>query len=303
MKAPLRIEEFTKIYKLKNGNQRVAVDSVSVEVPSGVIFGFLGPNGAGKTTTIKAILDFIRPTKGKITVFGKPTSDPATRRMIGYLPEQPYFHKFLKPIEVVSMHAALIGISRNSIKEKSKHVLERCGLGDFMDTPISKLSKGLTQRVGVAQALIGEPDLLILDEPTSGLDPIGRRHIRDLLLELRDEGKTIFLSSHLLGEVENLCDIVSVLKSGKIVACNSPDLVRSGNCYVEAQTIRLDADTANRMRFMDVRVEHKRDSSVLIIDPANIYEIIKAMEQLKLPIHRIETKRESLEEAFLRLAA
>ena len=207
MSKPLTTDNLTKRYELgRKLGVKTALDSLSIEVPEGVIFGFLGPNGAGKTTTIKLLLNFMQPTSGSATVMGLPTSNPATRKLVGYLPEQPYFHRFLKPIEVLSMHAALAGVERREIPKRAAAVLERVGIGEYADTPISKLSKGLTQRVGIAQALIGDPKLLILDEPTSGLDPIGRMHTKQLLVDLKNEGKTIFLSSHILSEIENVCD-------------------------------------------------------------------------------------------------
>ena len=147
METPLSTENLTKVYSLgrKNG-KRTAVDRLNIEVPDGVVFGFLGPNGAGKTTTIKMLLDFVRPTSGSATVLGRPTTDASTRALVGYLPEQPYFHKFLKPIEVLSIHAALAEVPRRDIRDRTLRCLERVGIAEYADTPISKLSKGLTQR-------------------------------------------------------------------------------------------------------------------------------------------------------------
>ncbi|MEN6358133.1 MAG: ABC transporter ATP-binding protein [Armatimonadota bacterium] len=301
---PIRAQDLTKIYNLGNKSRtKTAVDSLEIEVPEGAIFGFLGPNGAGKTTTIKMVLDFVRPTRGSASIFGKPTNDPATRSMIGYLPEQPYFHKFLKPIEVLTMHAGLAGVDRRSAKKLSMACLERAGIAEYAEIPISKLSKGLTQRVGLAQAIVGEPKLLILDEPTSGLDPIGRRCVRDLLIELRNEGKTIFLSSHLLSEIENVCDIVAVMKSGKLVALGAPDCVRSSNSQVLIQTEPIDEQTRDRLRFIGVSVERSRDDALLKIDPKSLYDVMHVLEDQNISVNRIDTQRESLEEAFLRLAA
>lgn len=304
MGIPLKTENLTKIYNLgKNKGTKTALDSLSIEVPEGSIFGFLGPNGAGKTTTIKTILDFLRPTNGSATIYGKPTTDASTRQLVGYLPEQPYFHKFMKPIEVLSMHAALSGMAKSRIKQQSMRALERAGIAEYSHTQISKLSKGLTQRVGIAQAIVNDPKLLILDEPNSGLDPIGRRQTRDLLLELRNEGKTIFLSSHILGEIENICDVVAVLKLGNMVACGAPDAVRSDDSYISIQTTSIEKETAERLRFLNVAIEQYNDTTLLNIEPKYLYEVMHALEALKLPIIRIETKRESLEDAFLRLAA
>ncbi len=303
MNLPLQTENLTRVYSLGRKRRKTAVNELSIEVPEGIIFGFLGPNGAGKTTTIKMILDFLRPTSGIVRIFGKPATDPSARAQIGYLPEQPYFHKFLRPIEVVAMHAELAGVPRREARGRAARALERTGISEYSDTPISKLSKGLTQRVGIAQALVADPDLLILDEPTSGLDPIGRRHTRDLLVDLRNEGKTVFLSSHLLSEVESLCDIVAVLKAGRLVASGAPDDVRSSSTYVKVHTSRLEPDVCDRLRFLNVQIDNTQGGAVVRIDPKSVYQVMRAMEELGLPILRIETERESLEEAFLRLAA
>ncbi len=300
---PLATHSLTKIYRTGRKQTKVAVNNLSIEVPEGVIFGFLGPNGAGKTTTIKMILDFIRPTAGAVTVFGKPTMIAATRSLVGYLPEQPYFHKFMTPIEVLSMHAALAGVDRNKITTRAIDALERAGITEYAETPISKLSKGLTQRVGIAQALVSDAPLLILDEPTSGLDPIGRRHTRDLLIQLRNEGRTVFLSSHLLSEIENLCDVVAVLKKGVLVAYGPPDEVRSKGVYIKILTRPLDREAAEKLKSSEANVEYRADSTLLRVNPMSIYSVMRTMEQLDLPIWHVETERESLEEAFLRLAA
>lgn len=304
MAHPILTEDLKKVYALgKRKGTRIAVDGLSIEVPEGVVFGFLGPNGAGKTTTIKMILDFVHPTSGSATIFGKSTTEASTRKLVGYLPEQPYFHKFLRPIEVVSMHATLAGVERRTVRAKAMKALERTGIAEYADTPIGKLSKGLTQRVGIAQAIVGDPRLLILDEPTSGLDPIGRRHTRDLILDLRREGKTVFLSSHLLSEVESTCDTVAVLKRGNLVAYGTPDEVRGGEQRLTVHIQDLDMQARDALRFLEVRVEDRAGGVTVVANPGNIYEVMHTLERADARILRVQTERESLEEAFLRLAA
>ena len=304
MDHPIQTENLSKVYNLgRRKGTRTALDGLNIEVPEGVVFGFLGPNGAGKTTTIKMLLDFVHPTSGSATIFGNPTAEASTRRAVGYLPEQPYFHKFLKPIEVVSMHASLAGVQRRSIRPKALLALERTGIAEYAETPIGKLSKGLTQRVGIAQAIVGDPKLLILDEPTSGLDPIGRRHARDLILELKNEGKTVFLSSHLLSEVENTCDTIAVLKRGELVAYGTPDEVRGGDKRVSIQVSGLDKEARDCLRFIGVSVDERAGSVELSVGPGSVYEVMRVLEKSGASILRIQTERESLEEAFLRLAA
>lgn len=304
MKLSIHTENLGKVYKLgRKKGTRTAVNNLNIEVPQGVVFGFLGPNGAGKTTTIKMLLNFVRPTSGSATIFGKSITEAATRIPVGYLPEQPYFHKFLKPIEIVSMHARLAGTDKSKVHEQSMKALEHAGIVEYSDTPIAKLSKGLTQRVGIAQAIVGNPQLLILDEPTSGLDPIGRHHTRDLLLQLKNEGKTIFLSSHILSEIENICDSVAILKQGDLVAYGPPDTVRNNESFIVIQTIPLDMETQNRLKFLNVDIKQRSEGTILTLNSEDIYKTMRMMEEMHLPIIRIETRRESLEEAFLRLAA
>ncbi len=249
------------------------------------------------------VLDFLKPTSGRAMVFGLPSEKSAARENIGFLPEQPYFHKFLKPIEVVSAHARLAGLARSEVGKRVCSAMERAGISEYADTPISKLSKGLAQRVGIAQAIVADPKLLILDEPTSGLDPIGRRHMRDLLIDLRNEGTTVFLSSHLLSEIENLCDVVAVLKKGKLVACGPPDKIRSANSSVLIITSVLDKPMCQRLTFLEVTLDQRADCCLVRASHRNLYQVMRVLEDLGAQVLRVETERESLEDAFLRLAA
>lgn len=188
----------------------------SLTVNAGEAFGFLGHNGAGKTTTIKCVLGFLSATKGKISIFGLDSLDPNSRASVGYLSEQPYFYDYLTVRETLCFFAALSGVSNSETKQRVELVAEKVGISARLDQRMRSLSKGLTQRVGLAQALIHSPKLLILDEPFSGLDPIGRREFRDIFLELKRGGTTLFMSSHVLPDVEFLCDRVSILSHGKL---------------------------------------------------------------------------------------
>jgi ABC-2 type transport system ATP-binding protein len=300
---PIQTKSLTKSYKLPDKKTRLAVDSLSIEVAEGTAFGFLGPNGAGKTTTIKMILNFLEPTSGEVRLFDLHASDPKSRKDIGYLPEQPYFPKFLKPIEVVSLHAQLSGFSGKQAEKLAMEAIELAGISEYTKTPISKLSKGLTQRVGIAQALVSRPKLLILDEPTSGLDPIGRRHTRDLLAHLKSEGVTIFLSSHVLSEIEDICDTVAIMKRGSLVACGPPQSIRSGTPMIEIILDGLTDEHKNRLSFMKTEIITAGNQSIINVAPDSLYEITRALEEMGLQANEINTRHESLEEAFLRLAA
>jgi ABC-2 type transport system ATP-binding protein len=194
-----------------------AVRSVDLEVNQGEIFGFIGPNGAGKTTTIKMLTGLIHPSGGEATIHGIPVTDPRSRFGLGFLPEGTYFHEYLTGAEFLDFHARLLGLPREVRRERIPQLLERVGIARAADLRVGRYSKGMRQRVGLAQALIGNPDLLILDEPMSGLDPLGRKDVRDLILSLRDEGKTVFVTSHILADAEVICDQVAIILGGRIV--------------------------------------------------------------------------------------
>ncbi|MFZ1865471.1 MAG: ABC transporter ATP-binding protein [Polyangiales bacterium] len=195
-----------------------AVRGVSFTVRRGEIFGLLGPNGAGKTTTIKSILRLIFPSEGQIRIFGSPAGDREAAERVGYMPENPYVYQYLKPLEFLDLCGRLVGIAKGDRRTRSEVMIDKVGLQHAVDRPIGKFSKGMMQRIGLAQALLHDPELLILDEPMSGLDPIGRKEVRDVLLEQRARGKTLLFTSHILSDVELLCDRVVIMQRGKITS-------------------------------------------------------------------------------------
>ncbi|MEX2209108.1 MAG: ABC transporter ATP-binding protein [Myxococcota bacterium] len=194
-----------------------AVRGIDLSVASGEIFGFIGPNGSGKTTTIKILTGLMMPTAGEAWLHGLPVTDPQSRARLGFLPEGTFFHDYLSGREFLDFHGALLGIPKAVRRERIPRLLARVGLSGAEDRQIRRYSKGMRQRAGLAQALVNDPDLVILDEPMSGLDPIGRKDVRDLILSLRDEGKTVFFSSHILEDAEVICDQVAIILNGKIV--------------------------------------------------------------------------------------
>lgn len=202
----------------KGAKRQVAVDGLSFEVRAGETVGFIGPNGAGKSSTIKALMGFHFPSSGSMRVLSKPVSDVHVRERIGYLPEVTQYYPFMKARELLELYGGLSGLSKAQLRERIPVLLERVGLADKGEVLIQKFSKGMQQRVGIAQALISDPDLLILDELSSGLDPVGRYDLRETMLDLKRQGKTIFFSSHELHEVEDLCDRIIVLDKGRKVA-------------------------------------------------------------------------------------
>jgi len=213
----LSAEHLSKTFAVGFFRKKVrAVDDLSLEVKRGEIFGFLGPNGAGKTTTIKMLMGLIFPTSGTGHVLGKPIGNIEAKRGLGFLPETPYFYDYLTPEEFLDLAGALADVPKASRKKRADELIERVGLGDARGRALRKFSKGMLQRVGIAQALMHEPELVVLDEPMTGLDPIGRKEMRDLILELRKEGKTIFFSTHILSDVELICDRVGIVVGGRI---------------------------------------------------------------------------------------
>ncbi len=190
--------------------------NINLCVEKGEIYGFLGPNGAGKTTTIKCVMGIIFPDEGEITLLGQPATAIESRRKVGFLPEHPYFYDYLTPVELLTFTGILFGIPRRQLAEKTRELIELVGLKGKEKIKLKKFSKGMIQRIGLAQALIHDPEALILDEPFSGLDPIGRKELRDIILSLKDDGKTIFFSSHILQDMEMIVDKVGIILEGEI---------------------------------------------------------------------------------------
>jgi len=204
-----------------------ALDGLSLSVHRGEIYGFLGPNGSGKTTTLKILMGLVRSTSGKAEVLGKPAGNVQARRQIGFLPEGPYFYDYLTAEEFLAFYGRLAGLERAELGRRIDHLLEVVGLNEARTRQLRKFSKGMLQRIGLAQALIHDPELVILDEPMSGLDPIGRKQVRDLILGLRDQGKTVFFSTHIIPDVEMICDRVGIVMKGRVMAAGRVDeLVR-----------------------------------------------------------------------------
>lgn len=193
-----------------------AVRDLSLTVQQGEIFGFLGPNGAGKTTTLKMLMGLIFPSQGEAKLFGLPSNDLRAKARLGFLPEHPYFYDYLTGLEFLNFYARLFGLSSSIRSVRVERLLEQVGLSHARKLPLRKYSKGMIQRIGIAQALINDPDLVILDEPMSGLDPIGRKDVRDIIFRLRESGKTVFFSSHILQDVEMLCDRVAIVTKGQL---------------------------------------------------------------------------------------
>ncbi|HVD91431.1 MAG TPA: ABC transporter ATP-binding protein [Vicinamibacterales bacterium] len=218
--AAIRTRELTKDYHVGFWRPRPyrALDRLSIEVAAGDVFGFLGPNGAGKTTTLKLLMQLVFPTSGEAEILGRPVGDVAVRPRIGYLPENPFFYDHLTAEELLDYYGRLFRMSAADRRKRIAATLDRLGIGAERRLALRKFSKGMLQRVGLAQAVLNDPEVLFLDEPMSGLDPLGRRDVRALMLELRDQGRTIFFSSHILSDAEALCSQVAIVAKGRLAA-------------------------------------------------------------------------------------
>ena len=241
-RAIVEIRDLRVEYRAQSRGQprKVAVKNLNLQINAGEVFGFLGPNGAGKTTTMNVLLGFVPPTSGDAFLFGVSVRDPIARQRIGYLPELTYYYKFLSAEEILRFYARVFGIPRVEADRRIEQLIKLVELEHARKRPLKTYSKGMQQRVGLAQALINNPDLLILDEPTSGLDPLGRMKVREIIQRLKDDGKTVFFSSHELGEVETVCDRVAIVNQGEVkVEGRVADLVAEHQTNLEQIFLKI----------------------------------------------------------------
>lgn len=228
----------------KHYGRKIGCEKVCLSVSEGHIFGFLGPNGAGKSTFVKMMMGLIHPTSGHAELLGEPVGLPHVRTRVGFLPEVFRYQSWLTPNELLRFHGRLLGMESSAVNEAAPRVLEDVGIGDEGDAKIKSFSKGMQQRFGLACALLSDPEVIFLDEPTSALDPLGRRHVRELLTHVRDRGATVFLNSHLLSEVEMVCDEVAVIDQGRVLSSGSLSEMLSGPCEVEVSLVESMDPTA-----------------------------------------------------------
>jgi len=283
----------------------MAVKDLSLSVPRGEVFGFLGPNGAGKTTTIMMLLGNVRPSSGRATLLGKPIGDVQTRRMVGFLPEKFQFHDFLTATEFLQLHGKLAGMSSTARAQRIPEVLERVGLGDRAKSKIREFSKGMQQRIGLAQAILHDPELVILDEPTSALDPIGRRDVRDIVLELRGRGKTVLLNSHLLSEIEMTCDRVAIVKRGQIATQGTMDELLAFSSSIDVEVREMNDAAMKALRQVSAKLKFERvpirKFTVWVRGEDDIPEVARALVENGVKLLSLVPKRETLEELFVRI--
>jgi ABC-2 type transport system ATP-binding protein len=294
------VEHARKDYGRVAGGRREAVADVSIAVSRGAIHGLLGPNGSGKTTTLKMLLGLVKPTAGRFEVLGVDSRAAGARARLGFLPEQPYFPPQLTAAEAMRLYGRLTGLSRSALAEQTDELLDRVGLDGRQKTLLSKFSRGMLQRLGLAQALLGSPEVLVLDEPASGLDPVGQRDIRNLMLELKGQGATILLSSHQLSEVENVSDEVTILNRGRVAARGRIEELLSiaGETSIAARgSGELPAGVDALVRDRAVR----GDKSVFSVADGHVRQVVDLLDDGGWKLLSVSPKRDSLEDYFARL--
>jgi len=294
------VQDLTKVYGGRLGDSVVAVDGISFQVKQGEIFGFIGPNGAGKTTTIKMLLGLLFPTSGKAEVLGMPAGDIEAKRRISYLPESPYFYEHMTGAEVIDFYCRLFKMDAPTRKQKTGELLERVGLSQDGNRTLRQYSKGMLQRIGVAQALINDPDLLFFDEPTSGLDPIAHKDIQELILSLKKQGKTVFLSSHQLSDVETVCDRVAIINRGKLVKIGTLDeLLHAGRTVVTLS--RPGEDLVNQLSPLAERVLTDGEQVRFFVETEdNVHKLLDASRG-KATLVSVVPQRQTLEDLFVEI--
>jgi ABC-2 type transport system ATP-binding protein len=281
---------------------KVAVRNLSLAVRRGEIFGFLGPNGAGKSTSVKMLLGLVKPNGGRAHVLGAPSNDVAVRRKIGFLPEDFRFYEWLTATELLELHGRLCGMDRARLRERVPVLLEMVGLAPHRGKCLREFSKGMLQRIGLAQALIHEPELIFLDEPTSGLDPMGRRLVRDVIRAQRERGATVFLNSHLLSEVEVTCDRVAFIKNGEVVASRDLRAQPDGEVRVLVRARKLSTEAVGELATWSTSIH--LDGERLLITPrstSDYPDILRHLIAAGADIYEFTPERLSLEDLFMKI--
>jgi len=288
----------------KEFGKKVAVEDFTLEVSRGEVFGFLGPNGAGKTTAVKMMMGLIYPTAGEADLLGKPLGDRPTRARIGFLPEHFRFHEWLQAAEFLNLHGRLYGMSAAAREETIPRLLDLVGLGRSSETRLSAFSKGMLQRIGLAQALINSPDLVFLDEPTSGLDPLGRRLVRDVIRDLRNQGITVFLNSHFLSEIELTCDRVAFIRLGKILRVASLEELARESVQIDLRVGNPDEILLSGLEDFGSDVRYDESENIIhmsLLNDDQIPEIISWLVAQGQAVYELSPQRLSLEERFLQI--
>ena len=297
----LDIRALSKSYRIGHlrGKRRQALRDVTLRVPRGAVFGCLGPNGSGKSTTLKLLLGLIFPDSGDALILGHPIGARAARQSLGYLPENPYFYDYLTPREYLDYAGRLFGLPPGARKDRARELLDLVGLTTAADVQMRRFSKGMLQRLGLAQALVNRPELVFLDEPMSGLDPLGRRSVREIILRLKAEGSTVFFSTHILPDAETLCDEVAVLRGGSVVAKGRLDQILSLDVsHIEVLVSGLPPDLSGLPEGVET-FRAMGERLVLHVPEKQLGGVVVAVEQRGGRVLAVQPVRQSLEDFFV----
>ncbi len=295
---PIDIRELSKTYTVKKGRKVLALDSLTLQVNPGEVLGFLGPNGSGKSTTIKTLLGQIRATQGSASLFGQPVNNSACRRRVGYLPENPAFYDFLTSHQYLQLVGDAFGMCKALIRSESDRVLDLLDLHHADRRPIRSYSKGMVQRLGLAQTLLHDPDLYVLDEPMSGLDPLGRAQVKQIILDLKSRGKTVFFSTHVTADVEAVCDRVAIINTGKLLAVKQvSDLLEKG---IEGYHVHLVGGSDKLSEGFTVDLQSV-DTLSLYVPRAELNRFMAAVANEGAEVLLMEPHRRNLEQFFLEI--
>lgn len=297
MTAIISTQALTKVF-----GEKVAVSDLTLDVEQGEVFGFLGPNGAGKTTAVKMLLGLISPTSGQGQLLGKPIGDHHSREKVGFLPEHFRFHDWLTAVEFLRLHGNLYQIPSNILNTRIPELLALVGLENHAEKKLRAFSKGMLQRIGIAQALLNQPELVFLDEPTSGLDPVGRRLVRDFIRELSEGGTTVFLNSHLLSEVEITCDRVAFIRHGEVLTTNSLQTLVEGELTVEVRARNLSQSVLDGLNRWGQNVRADGDHlSMTLASEADMPAINRYLVENGVDVYAIRPQQLSLEDLFIQV--
>jgi ABC-type multidrug transport system, ATPase component len=290
-------KEFRTPFTFKKIN---ALTDLRLQITRGEVFGFLGPNGAGKTTTFKLLLGLLHPTRGKIFLWGKDHYKTELKSKIGFLPESPYFYSYLKAKEYLHLCGQLCGINYKERQRKLNSLMERVGLGDHKDSLIKTFSKGMLQRLGLAQALINDPELLILDEPLSGLDPLGRKEVKDIMLELKAQGKTIIFSTHILSDIETVCDRVGIIIKGRLKDCGPiENLLNPKIKSFEICIKGLPIETINNLRKRGLPLIQRGEEAFIQVEEMEVNEVLHELLKRGGELISLIPRKETLEDIYV----
>jgi ABC-2 type transport system ATP-binding protein len=299
MDTALKIEDLHKSFKTGFiPKKKKILKGISLKVGKGEIFGYLGPNGAGKTTTMKCLLGLIFPERGSMEILGHPHLSLRAKEQIGFLPENPYFYDYLSAHEFLDYYSRLFNIQKQEKEEKIHSLLQTVGLQEARDLQLRKFSRGMLQRIGLAQALLNDPSLVLLDEPLGGLDPLGRKEIRDIIIGLKEKGKTVFLSSHILQDIEMICDQVAILVDGKIINQGDlRDLVSEKILFTEIILSGLNVEEIQSLG--DTVVTSGGRIFIKVLEEDKIEKVLELVHTKKGKIHSLISRTETLEDLFV----